>query len=138
MNRIKKYNLFESSEPKEDSIDYEFIRDCFLELMDDGVKVKVTKSNILGHSAVIIMVYYGIIDKKNQAQYEDKKSDLIDNIIKENNKKNFILEKVNDAIDRIMETFELKVSISDRLYTDDGNTPDDQVLEIVFVKMNKN
>ena len=139
MKNIKKFNLFESNEDEE-SIDYEFIRDCFLELMDDGVKVNIKKSDILGHSGVHIVVYYGVLESGGYGVYKDEKDDLIDNLIKKNTKKNTILEMVNVAIDRVMGSFNLKLSIINSIveFSEADNYIDkDEVLEIEFVKMRK-
>lgn len=142
MKKINSYKLFESSE---DKVDLYFIEDCFIELQDDGVPVKIEAGEVFGHSSVTVMLAYWDYRQDFYIKYEDNKNKVIDNLIKHNKKELEILEKVNNEIDRILRKFDYKVSISDFLYKNDdiddifetGYDGDRHIkrLEIIFVKM---
>lgn len=143
MKKLKRYKVFESIENK---VDVEFIKDCFMELEDDGVPVKVEAGELFGHSSVTVTVCYWKhkFIYSNNVDFASSKNKVIDNLIKDSKEQLDVLNKVNDEIDRILETFDYKVSISDYLYNnDDPNDPfytDSGLsyrkkLEITFVKM---
>lgn len=143
MKKITSYKLFESNE---DKVDMHFIEDCFMELQDDGVPVKIEAGDILGNSSVTVMLAYWKHEGNILQRYEDTKNKVIDNLIKDNKKEVQILERVNSEIDRILKKFDYKVSISDLLYKNDNNDPFEigydghyyrKKLEIIFVKMKK-
>jgi hypothetical protein len=134
MKWINNYNLFESLEDSgENGIDVNYLRDCFIELIDRDITTVNSKSNFMNRYPMWqISITYKTERNNNIWTDHDGDISLLDDLLKLNNESQEILNEIKESIRLVKAEKDYHVDISSLK----GKIGDDDVSTILVEIIN--